>query len=183
VNPSTVLTSALVAAVVTLSIEYFAKPGLEARKDRIVERQKRRRAVLEHVRGLGYQLGGLLYRVEGGATGLDDDDRATIQVHLTALIATIASGGSEVDDLEAEGISDMTATWSVILEPAAERPQGSDSLSYLIGELHAMGDAVEGLLIVPTRRRRKRKRAAAQLERLVAPGRPSWPIDWPRTGS
>lgn len=44
---------ALVAALVTLTIEYFAKPGLDARKERNLERSRRRRdAILTHQRCL-----------------------------------------------------------------------------------------------------------------------------------
>jgi hypothetical protein len=43
----TLLASALVALVVTLLIEYLAKPGLEARKDRIVENSREQRSALK----------------------------------------------------------------------------------------------------------------------------------------
>lgn len=47
---STVLVSALVAAFVTLLVEYAAKPTFEARKDRILERHRQTRALLRLVR-------------------------------------------------------------------------------------------------------------------------------------
>jgi hypothetical protein len=45
-----ILASALVALVVTLVVEYLAKPGLEARKDRIIEYNREQRAALKRVR-------------------------------------------------------------------------------------------------------------------------------------
>jgi len=44
-----ILASALVALVVTLVVEYLAKPGLEARKDRILEYNQEQRAALKRV--------------------------------------------------------------------------------------------------------------------------------------
>jgi hypothetical protein len=48
----TVLVSAVTAALVTLLIEFAAKPRLEARKDRVVEEHRRRRALLARVNAL-----------------------------------------------------------------------------------------------------------------------------------
>lgn len=47
---SNILVSALVAIVTTLVIEYLAKPGLEARKERILEEARGRRLVLSRLR-------------------------------------------------------------------------------------------------------------------------------------
>lgn len=47
---STVLISALVAVLTTLLVEYFAKPRLEARKERILEEARGRRLVLSKLR-------------------------------------------------------------------------------------------------------------------------------------
>lgn len=48
---------ALVAAIVTLGIEYFAKPQLEARKERILARARTRAEVHRQVQRIGYFLG------------------------------------------------------------------------------------------------------------------------------
>ena len=48
---ASIAASAVVAAVITLVIEYLAKPWLEARKERILEEIRRRRTL---VRGLGH---------------------------------------------------------------------------------------------------------------------------------
>lgn len=47
VDSATILTSASVAGFVTLAIEYAAKPGLEARKDRVVAEQRLQREVTD----------------------------------------------------------------------------------------------------------------------------------------
>lgn len=46
---ASVIASAFVAAVVTMIVEYFAKPGLEARKDRILEDRRRQRNALRNL--------------------------------------------------------------------------------------------------------------------------------------
>jgi len=51
VDAGTILTSAAVAAFVSLGIEYAAKPQLEARKERILSGARRRRE-LDQVRGV-----------------------------------------------------------------------------------------------------------------------------------
>lgn len=49
VDTATILTSAGVAGTVTLLVEYAAKPHLEARKERILERHRRRREIITRV--------------------------------------------------------------------------------------------------------------------------------------
>jgi hypothetical protein len=46
---ASVLAAAVVAAVVTLLVEYLAKPGLEARKDRIIEYSREQRAAVRDI--------------------------------------------------------------------------------------------------------------------------------------
>jgi hypothetical protein len=55
-----VLVPALVAAVVTLGIEFFAKPSLEARKERITQGHRAERDVRRHFRLLSFHLGRLM---------------------------------------------------------------------------------------------------------------------------
>jgi hypothetical protein len=54
---ATVLTSALVAAFVTLLIEFMAKPRLEARKERIVEEYSNTRALIRALNLCQYHIG------------------------------------------------------------------------------------------------------------------------------
>jgi hypothetical protein len=63
---ASILASAGVALVVTLLVEYFAKPGLEARKDRILEKRREQRAAVKDMKRavflflrLAYCLGGI----------------------------------------------------------------------------------------------------------------------------
>lgn len=46
---ASILASAGVAVVTTLAIEYLAKPGLEARKDRILEKRREQRAAINEM--------------------------------------------------------------------------------------------------------------------------------------
>jgi hypothetical protein len=57
---ASVLSSAFVALVVTLVVEYFAKPGLEARKDRILETSRERRNAIKKVKRASYLAANLL---------------------------------------------------------------------------------------------------------------------------
>lgn len=47
---ASIFASAGVALVTTLLVEYFAKPGLEARKDRILESSRERRTAIKQIR-------------------------------------------------------------------------------------------------------------------------------------
>jgi hypothetical protein len=47
---ASILASAGVALIVTLVVEYFAKPGLEARKDRILEDRREKRAAIKGIK-------------------------------------------------------------------------------------------------------------------------------------
>jgi hypothetical protein len=61
--------SAGVALVTTLLIEYFAKPGLEARKDRIIENRRAERAAVSSIRRailLAASVGGFIGQVDKG---------------------------------------------------------------------------------------------------------------------
>jgi hypothetical protein len=114
----TVLVSALVAAVVTLGIEYFAKPSLEARKDRIVERARRRRTIEANLRALGFRYGQLEAMLKEPGPRLElatDEVHAAIRSHTDALVKAIADGGGELTDEETRGLSDLTAAWATYL--------------------------------------------------------------------
>jgi hypothetical protein len=47
---SVVWASVIVALITTLAVEYLAKPGLEARKDRVLEKKKKQRESLNNMR-------------------------------------------------------------------------------------------------------------------------------------
>jgi len=65
----TALISAGVAAFVTLLIEYFAKPALEARKERILANHRRRREALDRIDDALFVIGRL--ETYGGPEELD----------------------------------------------------------------------------------------------------------------
>jgi hypothetical protein len=66
---STALLSAGVAAFITLVIEYFAKPGLEARKDRILSSHRRRREAIDRFDDALFLIGRLLASQEDPEIG------------------------------------------------------------------------------------------------------------------
>ena len=59
VQAQTALISAVTAAVITMVVEYLAKPGLEARKDRILEVHRARRETATQLLNLIASLHGL----------------------------------------------------------------------------------------------------------------------------
>lgn len=65
---ASIFASAVVAVVTTLLVEYLAKPGLEARKERILESKRERRTALKNIDRATY-LAGRIIAVEVG--GLD----------------------------------------------------------------------------------------------------------------
>lgn len=73
---ASIFASAVVAVVTTLLVEYLAKPGLEARKERILESKRERRAALKNIDRATY-LAGRLYstyflgRLESGGYNAD----------------------------------------------------------------------------------------------------------------
>lgn len=58
---ASILASAGVALVTTLLVEYLAKPGLEARKDRILEKRREQRAAINDMKRASFLLIRLAY--------------------------------------------------------------------------------------------------------------------------
>lgn len=91
---ASVLASAFVAAVVTMVVEYFAKPGLEARKDRILDKGRQQRTALNGVRRSTILIHRLqTYRRVPGGVGLLKDriNRATadLEQYMIAAFETL----------------------------------------------------------------------------------------------
>lgn len=82
-----ILASALVALVVTLIVEYLAKPRLEARKDRIIEYNRDRRATLKRLSraaNLAMWLCDYYKRLKDNTTGTEATDHIDEEVLKTA---------------------------------------------------------------------------------------------------
>lgn len=78
----TALISALTAAFVTLALEFFAKPSLEARKDRILEGARARRAALGHIEGMA----GAIYRLRVSTVAATESENwDSVQEHMSTL--------------------------------------------------------------------------------------------------
>jgi hypothetical protein len=74
----TALISALTATIVTLIIEYFAKPALEARKDRLVSASRARRDI-------AVELGPITRLLEKLSLSVDDGDWVSVDTLFKAL--------------------------------------------------------------------------------------------------
>lgn len=88
----TVLTSALVAALVTFALEYLAKPTLEVRKQRILRRHQVTDEVLEAFRQFSFEVGGYLaWQSEADLPTARLDEIASLaQVHATTMRGVFA---------------------------------------------------------------------------------------------
>jgi hypothetical protein len=95
-NMTDLLTSASVAAAVTLVIEYSAKPRLEARKDRILERERSKRRAAQLLLEVTQIAGQLGYRDESAR---DPEMRRKLAEHATQLRQRLVQISNELVSL------------------------------------------------------------------------------------
>ncbi|WP_410662042.1 hypothetical protein [Amycolatopsis sp. lyj-84] len=112
----TVLISALTAAMVTLLIEYVAKPRLETRKDRIVEAARVRRDVRARMLALSYKISLFQIYIE--------DDRA-LEIEVVKAARAEAQGLAD-DTMKLERA--LGGRWMVVVQPLV-------SVQYRLGAL------------------------------------------------
>ena len=110
-----VLVPALVAAFVTMLIEYVAKPNLEVRKERILERHRDRRILFRAFGSVYYRLGKMSVVLEADGR----DPRAT-----------------EIRDLLREGIESFEATFAE--RGAALTSLQKQTLVHFVGAVNGM---------------------------------------------
>jgi len=160
----TVLISALVAAVVTLGIEFFAKPSLEVRKDRIVDNHRTRRGVLRSYNKLTFDLTRLATELRGGIpTG---GPHATQVTEINQLIrdgsrelrTLDAAGGRELDDLDEVGVFSFGAALQGYVSLLGEHGEFDPRARiYVLQILCPLSDLVEESLMTPRWRWRLRQ--------------------------
>jgi hypothetical protein len=107
---ASVLASAGVAAVVTLAIEWAAKPGLEARKERILERSRERRAALRALRRTAHLIG-RVHQIGSGGIDPVYGDRMT---RLAAEAEQLVTDANERIDVSAVLRYEWTRTLGAI---------------------------------------------------------------------
>jgi|ERR1035437_3886897 hypothetical protein len=104
-----VVVPALVAAVVTPGIEFFAKPSLEARKERITEKHRAERDARRHFRVLSFHLGRLLAWMKEDPAERLPEQMQSIERDLTAaldqMVEAIARSETASDDLAEDCLS------------------------------------------------------------------------------
>jgi hypothetical protein len=167
---SSVLVPALVAAVVTLGIEFFAKPSLEARKDRIVDRYRGRRAAKTNLRALSFRYGQLIEMLENpvGAriehTG--DEVNGAIRERVDALVRSLADGGEALDHDDMQALSSLTAGWAAYLH-LSDHHEPHDGLLRFLHRLEPIDDAVNEVFALPRWRRVARRRAVRLMHKVI----------------
>lgn len=161
-----VLVSAGVSVVVTLGIEYFAKPRLEVRRDRILEKHRRRRAVMTHWRALERGLRRLIERVrqEKPCRHDDDDLHASISEHVGGLKATIAVSDDELKNLETTDMLAVAEAWDEYESVRAGVGRRTNyELDQLVKvEVQPLSERTFELIAVPRWRGRRRRQVRAQ---------------------
>lgn len=167
---TTVLVSALVAAVTTLGIEFLAKPRLEVRKERIVESHRRRRTVMTHWRALERGIGRLVERVRQEAPLRHDgnDLHASMGQHVAGLRAAIETSDRELRDLEVGDMLEVLEAWDHYENVRGGKVgyssnPGNYHLDQLVkAELQPLSERTFELIAVPRWRRRKRRQVRAR---------------------
>jgi hypothetical protein len=173
-NPA--LISALVAAVVTLGIEYFAKPSLEVRKDRIVDQHRTRREVLRSYNKLVFDVARLTVqlREEGAPVTYRHSQVAElndlIREESKRLRSLVAAGGRELRDLEEAGVflfgSALQGYVAVLARHGDDDPTG---WIYVLELLDPLTDLVEQALATPRWRWRLRQRRIRAVQEFSPP--------------
>jgi hypothetical protein len=155
------------STIVTLAIEYFAKPHLETRKDQLLERHRTRRAIFgsaEHTKSL---VGALLFQARSANANIPESTKEEF---------------SRVRQLlydEAEKIRNMTMTHNFDMEPnealllAAYSGQ-TISISQAAGLQAEATERIAGLSVLvtgylehrPRTKRGRNKKSRPLLERL-----------------
>jgi hypothetical protein len=169
----TVITSAIVAAIVTLSIEYLAKPRLEARKERILEDARFWRKLRASANLIAYDVGALLAIARDRAYAFPD---RVAKLHL-ALETSHAEFGewwkqSEVEDegLEFDLLINLYAGIEAYLY-MMKHDQSQAELDRMLEEnFSPLVDVVAEGLDAPKWRPIKRMRVARRFEALRMAG-------------
>jgi hypothetical protein len=122
---ASVIASAFVALVVTLVVEYFAKPGLEARKDRILEDRREQRAAIKDMRRACFLLVRLAYYLAGlmdGTTSVESFNKAMAEFsECTVRPFEVIRPPEKIED-EWQGTIVVLYRYSS-MEPEAQRPK------------------------------------------------------------
>jgi hypothetical protein len=155
-----VLISALVAAVVTLGIEFFAKPSLEARKERILGRHRLKGDLLKYFRRVGYRLGSLAAHDELGAP-VKGPARADMAEDLAQLRTLLIDHPTPGDDLSYRCLSAFESECRAYLQ---RWQRGEDQAGVVEQRLSPAFFRAAEALATPQWRIHKRRKLRTSLE-------------------
>ena len=158
-----VLVPALVAAFVTLLIEYVAKPRLEARKERILERHRDTRALVRAYGDVERRLGAFLAlrempehadRLGSARTDLVDRLRGFHETYFGTEFV-------EAGPLTAKAFLNFTGVAGAAIWLAERSDEDFDR--YAVADLDPLTDAMSEVLHLPRWRWRRRRLASRAL--------------------
>jgi hypothetical protein len=158
---------ALVAAIVTLGIEYFAKPSLEARKERLMERHRAGREARRSFRVLSFQFGRLAAWAEIRSPAMDERRpgiERELRVALDEVLGRLAATEAPDDDLGQEALSQFAAVCEAYLVMAAANHLSPSDAALMVKEqMEPRHDLAEEGLHVPRWRFLRRRRIRTDL--------------------
>lgn len=166
---SSVLVPALVALVVSLSTEYFAKPSLEARKERILDERRQHRSVMEQYRAVASRIIMLStiaeHRKRYPNTGkLEAAMHAALRAEVDALLKVMTGAANGHLRLLQTGVYQFAAAVSAF-EDRHDSGEDQETIDRVLLEgivplLNLMSDAVQ----IRRWRRRQRERMQARIQ-------------------
>lgn len=160
-NTSTILTSAAVSLIVSLAVEYFAKPWLEARKDRIVQTYRSCRDLYARTRQASFNLERYKWLLHQANTSAPGHDLSRTYEAIESMETTLRGDIDDVDTLASQvKLDDETDTrlthlyvhLEMILRiqhhnPPAQRPSTwyDGALNSIVGS--SSQDGIEDMLL------------------------------------
>jgi hypothetical protein len=166
----TILISACTSAGVALAIEWSAKPGLEARKERILERHRAQREIARQLKVIVSIAGSLSSDLP--AT-LSDSERRRVMRWLQDRRAEVVQAGQAIDAASIDTALNMNHRLRAVVARTAGLAQGialSDKVRQDASrELHVAAGLALDLYLLPRWRFRRRWQLLAAVETSFLP--------------
>lgn len=164
VTVTSIVIPALVATVVTLGIEFFAKPSLESRKDRILEHQRRRRAVLRQANSIRWALARLAFEL--GAPEIPSKDHyedvhSALRREFDSFVEAVIAGGAEKEQRPMLWFAAPIEAYFYMRRHAIIPAEALNRM--VLDDLVPLTEQLVAVMATPRWRRRRRRRAMSAL--------------------
>lgn len=170
INWDTVQTAAATAGVVTLMVEYVAKPRLEARKERILAAHRSRRELFDLIADLTQSAGVIGTEIPSGADRklqerIRDERRRQLERLETKAIDLFDNvntrySASYVGSIRDQVVAYASCVYGVVLSPRSQQRKAE--------LIKGLGEAMIGILAPQWWRPTRHAEARAQLTALIA---------------